>query len=554
MINTTTADTTSPLNTTSTTSTYTVAEHMIRQLAAWGVKRIYGVLGDANLYFLDALDRQNEITYFPTVTENAAALMASAESKLTGRLGVCLATSGPGVANLINGLADAYTDGASVLAITGQVDTNKIGTDYKQYIDQQKLVGAVAGYTTLLTNPDALPNVMKKALTLSLVQGTVSHISVPKDLFLQSVKGQLYPYDAHLHQPVATPGHVIHQAAHKLKEAKKPMILVGMGIKSVPQLAVQLAEKWSAGLIATMPAQKYIPNDHPLNCGGLGQAGSEASSDLLMNCDMVLILGATWWPEDYVPNHVRIVQVDQSSMNIGTNHQVERGIVGDMAQVLPLLLQELVTEHRTDWVNQIQATKSEWKTRIEEEANRTGSPIPPQRVIKELSNAVADDAIIALDVGDHTLWFNRIFQNRNQDVLISGTWRTLGFGIPAATAAQIVHPSKQVVAVVGDGGVTQTLMDFSVAVRNELPIVVVIMNNGKYAMETNRMKVEGLSKKGSTLHNPDFAQIAEACGGKGYRVEDAEEIGAVIAQALKDRKPTVIDVKVDDTVVPHTKI
>jgi pyruvate oxidase len=488
------------------------------------------------------------------VTENAAALMASAESKLTGRLGVCLSTSGPGVANLINGLADAYTDGASVLAITGQVDTNKIGTDYKQYIDQQKLVGAVAGYTTLLTNPDALPKVMKKAMTLSLVQGTVSHISVPKDLFLQPVKGEIYPYDAHLHQPLATPGNVVHQAVQKLKAAKKPMILVGQGVKNVPHLAVQLAEKWSAGLITTQPAKKYIPNDHPLYCGGLGQAGSEASSDLLMDCDMVLILGATWWPEGYVPNHVRIVQVDQSPMNIGTNHQVERGVVGDMAHVLPLLLQELVAEHRTDWVNQIQAAKSEWKTRIEEEANRTGSPIPPQRVIKELSDTVADDAVIALDVGDHTLWFNRIFQNRNQDILISGTWRTLGFGIPAAIAAQIVHPSKQVVALVGDGGVAQTLMDFSVAVRNELPIVVIIMNNGKYAMETNRMKVEGLSKKGSILHNPDFAQMAEACGGKGYRVEDAEEIRGVIAQALKDRKPTIIDVKVDDTVVPHTKI
>lgn len=534
---------------------YTVQDYIIEQLAAWGVKRIYGVLGDANLTFLDAVERhRDKITYQPVQTENAAALMASAEAKLTGRLAVCLATSGPGAANLMNGLADAYSDGASVLAITGQVETKKIGRDVKQYIDQQKLYSPIASYSSLLAQPDSLPYVLKKAMVTSLVQGTVSHLSVPKDVFVQELHAEVFPYEGHLHQPVCPPGNIVHQAAKILKNAEKPMILVGKGVQSVSQLVVQLAEKWSAGIMTSEPAKPYIPNDHRLYCGGLGQGGSEASSNLLKQSDMVLILGSTWWPEEFVPPHIPIVQVDQSRINIGSDRRIQMGVVGDMAHVLPMLLQELVAVHRTEWLQRITEETSRWKKRIEAEAKQTGTPIPPQRVIKTLSDSIADDAIIALDVGDHTLWFNRIFQNRKQEILISGTWRTLGFGIPAAIAAQLEHPEKQVVALVGDGGVMQTLVDFQLAAQRLLPIVVIIMNNGKYAMETNRMKVEGLSVKGGLRDNPDFKKIAEAFNTNGYRVETAEELQQTLTQALADRKPAIIDVLTDDTMFPHTHL
>jgi pyruvate oxidase len=532
----------------------TVSDFVIKQLALWGVKRIYGVLGDANLPFLDAIARQNQIQYVPALTENAAALMASAESKLTGRLAVCTATSGPGVANLLNGLADAYTDGASVLAITGQVSSDKLGTNTKQYVDQQRLVSPVAGYTTLLANAEALPDVMKKAMTLSLAQGTVSHISIPKDVFTLPVQGQPYSYEDHLHQSIHTPPKVIGQAAQLLKTAKKPMILIGRGVKNVPQLVVQLAEKWCAGVMTTEPAKRFFPNDHALYSGGLGQAGSEAATELLKESDLVLILGATWWPDEYVPNQIRIVQIDQAATNIGMGRSVNMGVVGDIAQILPLLLQDIPAEHRQGWSERVQSANQQWKKRIEKEANQDTIPIAPQRAVHALSNTVADDAILTVDTGDHTLWFNRIFQNRNQEVLISGTWRTIGFGLPAAIAAKLEYPNRQVVALVGDGGVVQTLTDFVTAVRQNLPITVVIMNNGKYAMETNRMKVEGLKEDGSHLMNPDFAAIAEACGGVGYRVNRADELDAMLKEALASDKPVILDVAVNDTIVPHTQI
>lgn len=532
----------------------TVADFFLAQLALWGVKRIYGVLGDANLYFLDALARQNQIQYIPTLNENSAALMASAEAKLTGRLTVCTATSGPGVANLMNGLADAYTDGASVLAITGQVASDKIGTNYKQYIDQQQLVSAVSGFTTLLANPKALPDVLKKAMTISLAQGTVTHISVPKDVFIQPVQGQPYPYEAHLHQTVQTPPQVIAKAVGLLKTAQKPMLLIGRGAQNVPQLVVSLAEKLGAGVITTEPAKRLFPNDHPLYCGGLGQAGSEAATDLLMKSDLVLILGATWWPDEYVPNQIRVVQIDQVAMNIGMGRKVEMGVVGDMAQILPILLNDLPAEGRGSWTQEVKTRNEQWKAQVEKEANQATHPIEPQRVVYALSQAVADDAIIAVDTGDHTLWFNRIFQNKKQEVLLSGTWRTLGFGLPAAIAAKLEYPQRQVVAFVGDGGVVQTLTDFVTAVRQKAPIVVVIMNNGKYSMETNRMKVTGLKEDGSHLMNPDFVAIAQACGGIGYRVERVEELDTKLKEALAANQPVIVDVQVNDTIVPHTQI
>lgn len=531
-----------------------VAEFLLDQLSAWGVKTIYGVIGDANLAFLDAISKQNKIQYIGVRHETVAALMASAEAKLTGRIGVCLATSGPGTANLINGLADAYSDHAGVLAITGQVASNKIGTNTKQYIDQQQLLSPVASYTTLLTNPDALPDVMKKALTLSLVEGKVTHLSIPKDFYSMPVHGSVYPYEPFLHQPLSTPGNIVHQAAMLLQKAKKPMILVGRGIGKLEQQAIQLAEKWNAGIITTLPAKRLIPNDHFLYAGGLGQAGSEASSELLAACDMVLILGATWWPDNYVPEHVAIVQVDKMRSNIGTHRRVEMGVVGDLAYVLPLLQQELAAENRGQWQQRIKQVKEQWVSRISKEINSEGTPLAPQKVIRILSDTVADDAIIALDVGDHVLWFNRIFQAKQHEILISGRWRTLGFGLPAALAAQIAFSQKQVVALVGDGGFVQTVMDFLTAVKYHLPVVVVVMANGSYAMEKNRMDVAGLNDLGSQLNNPDFAQIAIACGGIGVRVEKAEQLQKALSEAFVSRKPTIIDVLVDDTVVPHTHV
>jgi pyruvate oxidase len=561
---------------------YTTAQFLIEQLLAWGVERIYGVIGDATLHLLDALARDGRIQYIAAAHEGAASLMASAEGKLTGRIGVCIATSGPGIANLLNGLGDAHMDGTSVLAITGQVGTDQIGTKVKQYIDQQRVAEPFTGLTRLLANPLALPEMLLECLTYSTLQGGVSHLSVPKDLWTKQLRAAVRPYMPFMHQPVYAPDDEVRELSVMLAGAERPVLLVGRGIEHVQAEVRQLAERMNAPVVTTLPARPYFPNDHELYSGGLGQAGSEASSQLLGEADLIAILGATWWPKEYAPSGTRakIVQIDAVPSNIGLGHPVDKGVVGDLRHLLPRVV-ELVcgTGHaassgedaeskgqasavgtssspdRSVWLRRVIAVRQAWKQQIEMEADQpgTGTPIKPQHLIRAISRAAAPDAVIAVDTGDHTLWFNRIFQAQPQQrVLVSGRWRTLGFALPAAIAAQAAEPRRQVIALAGDGGVVQTIMELGTAVRYGLPVILIVCRNGSYAMEKHRMEQGGLEPLGARLESPDFAAIARACGGEGWQADTPDRLEACLREALAARKPAVIDVHIDDTPVPHT--
>ncbi|MCP3772086.1 thiamine pyrophosphate-binding protein [Paenibacillus sp. MZ04-78.2] len=539
------------------TTGLSVSQFVLEQLKAWKVERIFGVIGDANLSLLDELGKQNAIRYVACRHEGAAALMASAEAKLTGRTAVCLATSGPGVTNMLNGLADAAMDRAPVLALSGQVETAKIGTRAKQYVDQQKLNAAIAGKSELVTHADALPELMEQALVHGLLQGQLTHLSIPKDLYPVKVKGGIKPYAAHLHQPLAAPESEIAELASLLASAERPVLFIGRGVKQTTEDVLRLAEKLSAAVITTLPARPLFPNDHGCYAGGLGQAGSEASSVLLVESDLIVMLGATWWPDDYVPTQARIVQVDWNREAIGLGHPLHKGVVGDLGQIVPKLAaaENLSAKDRSAWLARVRDVCTGWKRQIEAEARADGTPIPPQRVIKTIADHISDQAIIAVDTGDHTLWFNRIFQAKaGQDILISGRWRTLGFALPAAIAAKLCYPDRQVIAVAGDGGVIQTLMEFQTAVEQRLPLVLVVLNNGAYAMEQDRMNVAGMNLTGSAIQPPDFAAIAEACGGSGYRASNSDEFEQSLTQALTGSKPALIDVRTAAIPVPHTKI
>ncbi|CAG7625366.1 Putative thiamine pyrophosphate-containing protein YdaP [Paenibacillus solanacearum] len=536
----------------------TAAQFIVEQLRLWKVERIYGVIGDANLSLLDELGKQNAIRYVPCRHEGGAALMASAEAKLTGRLAVCLATSGPGIANMLNGLADAAQDRSPVFVLAGQVDTSKYGTRAKQYIDQQKLCAAVSGRSELLAHPEALPQLMEQLLVHSAAQGQVTLLSVPKDLYASLVAGEPAPYGSHLYQPLYAADTETEELAQLLSAAQRPVLLIGRGVASVREQVRAAAEQLNAAVVTTLPARPLFPNDHELYAGGLGQAGSEASSVLLAEADVIVMLGATWWPEDYVPVQARIVQVDKNREALGIGHPLHKGIVGDLSQIMPKLSERLnaaSSQDRSPWLARIKETTAKWKRQIETEASGDGTPIPPQRIMKLIAEQASDDAVIAIDTGDVTLWFNRIFQAKpSQDILVSGRWRTLGFALPAAIAAQLAYPNRQVIAIAGDGGAVQTMMEFQTAVEQQLPIVWIVCNNGAYAMEKHRMEAAGMSTLGSVIRNPDFALMAQACGGTGMKAATVDELAQQLQQALGSRKPVLIEAATACIPVPHTKI
>jgi pyruvate oxidase len=532
----------------------TVAKLMLQQLETWGVKRIYGVVGDAIIGLMDELAKQDTIQFIAVKHESVAAMMASAEAKLTGRLGVCLATMGPGLGNLLNGLGDAYLDKAPVLAITGQAPTKKIGTDYKQYVDQQELIKPLAEYTSLLAHPDTVTELLVKAMSTSLVKGAVTHLSIPKDLFTMNSTAKVQK-EPKIFKSHSTPSEMdIKEVLKAMQSAKKPMILAGNGAKNAVREIEELARLWGAGILVSLGAKGVFNQSFENLLGGIGQGGNPHAKELFQQSDVVLLAGDLWWPDGYVPQDARIIQIDVAKENIGKGIPVEMGIVGTAEMLVPLFTKQLQNHSLNQaWLTLIHTAKETWDKENEQEGLQSTQPLHPARIVRAIENTVTEDAIMALDTGDITVWFNRNFRSTNQEVIFSGEWRTMGFGLPAALAAKLCYPDKQVVAIVGDGGIEMTLADLLTAVRYQLNITVIIFNNHALQMERDKMIAGGSIPKDVDLTNPDFVKMAEACSWKGYHVVNESELEETIYKALSDNGPSLVSVETAPIVHPETK-
>ncbi|MBM4764814.1 thiamine pyrophosphate-binding protein [Bacillus sp. B15-48] len=532
----------------------TVAKLMLKQLETWGVKRIYGVVGDAIIGLMDEMAKQNTIQFIAVKHESVAAMMASAEAKLTGRLGVCLATMGPGLGNLLNGLGDAYLDKVPVLAITGQAPTQKIGTDYKQYIDQQELIKPLAEYTTLVTHQNSVTDLLVKAMNTSLIKGTVSHLSIPKDLFEMKSSAKIYREAKIIQGQTFIDKKELQNVVAVMKTAKKPMILAGVGAKNSVGDIEALAKVWGAGILVSLGAKGFFNDASENLLGGIGQGGNPHAKQLFQQSDVVLLIGNLWWPEGYVPQHARIIQIEIAKENIGKGIPVELGVVGAAEMIVPQLTESFRNDSATnDWMTQVYTAKEKWANENEQEGLQSSQPLHPSRIVRAIENNVHEDAIIALDTGDVTVWFNRNFRSKKQQIIFSGEWRTMGFGLPAALAAKLCYPEKQVVAVVGDGGIEMTLADLLTAVKYKLNIVVIIFNNHALQMERDKMIASGSNEMGVDLTNPDFIKMAEACFWKGYHIKDESELDHTLKKAFLNEGPTLISVETAPVIHPETK-
>ncbi len=528
----------------------TVADYFVAQLRAWGVKRVYGVVGDTILPLISCLGERSSIQFIPTRHEEAAVFMAKAEAALTQTPGVCVATSGPGAAHLVNGLADAMTDSTPVLAITGQVPSDKVGTVHKQFVQLQLLLSPVTSYSAELSNPLASEHVLGQALRTAVAKRTTAHVSVPKDLWTMSAVGaSIRPPEPYLETPARSYPHIIDGAMGMLHQAERPVIMVGVGARAAMGDVIRLAETLRSPIVYSLGAAGQVPRNHHLVIGGIGEGGSEASIQLLHEADCILRLGTTWWPQGFVPEHSCLIDVNVRPEHVGIHSLSVYGVVGPMAEVVPQLLSRAPNYPRPEWERRTSELRAAWEARLYDEATATTmngaaeTHVHPAAVISALSRHVAPNAVIALDVGEHVLWFNRHFRGTGgQDLLISGYWRTMGFGLPAAIAAKLAHPDRQVVAVVGDGGIGMSLAEILTAVRLRVPITVVVVNNHSLAMEENEMQALGLKPHGVRLNNPDFARFAKECGAEGIRVESSAQLGDALGRAFSANRPCLVDV------------
>lgn len=520
-----------------------VAQYVTKQLAEWGVKRVYGVAGDGIFAWLDALGKQSEIQYISCRHESAAAMMASAEAKLTGKPAVCAATMGPGFVNLLNGLADAHTDRVPVIAIAGQVETHKLGGGYKQFVAQEDMIRPISAYQTTVSHPDAVGEALHRAFVTAAQQKGVAHLAICKDVFAQKTKAVVLPQLPRIPRVLGDRVE-IESAAEQIMRAKAPLILLGTGARPAAALCLRFVEQLGAGILLSLGAKGAIDESHRLVLGGLGEGGSEASLQALEKADLLVILGASWFPKEFIPKQLPIIQVDHAAASMHA-HSQHLPVTADLLDVLPMWSHRLKTRPPGDaWEKSVES----WHARFWAEnakLSQAQSPdevVRPESLMHTLGEVVADDAIVALDTGEHTIWFNRAFRASRQQPLFSGKWRTMGFGLPAAIAAKLAFPGRQVVCITGDGGLQMNLAELMTAAEQQLAITVVVVNNRTLGLEELKMQQEGFRPFGVQLHNPDFSLWAKACGVDSQVVRTGAALEPVLRQALTGERLTLLDI------------
>ncbi|HEX5519165.1 MAG TPA: thiamine pyrophosphate-dependent enzyme [Candidatus Nitrosocosmicus sp.] len=534
------------------------ADIIAEALLDWKVEVIFGLPGDGINGFMEALrQRQNKIKFILVRHEESAAFMACAYAKYTGKLGACVATSGPGAIHLLNGLYDAKADNTPVIAITGTTYSDLMNSSYQQDVNLLQLFSDVAVYNDMITVPEQAEMAVDIACRTTLTQRGVSHLTIPIDVQEKKLNGNYSRHNVAYHtsdvyvSETIPSNSLIEKAANILNSGKNVVILVGQGALGAGKEVIAVAEKLNAPVIKALLGKAVIPDNNQYSLGGIGLLGTEPSSDAMSEADTLLMVGTSFPYIEYLPKpgQARGVQIDIKPDKIGLRYPVEIGLVGDSKLILSALIPLLQRKNNYEFLKSKQNEMKNWNKLLLEKSTRTDKPIKPQVVAKVVSEEIDDNAIISVDCGTNTTWAARYIDMREgMKFSVSGTLSSMACGLPYAIAAQIAYPERQSIAFVGDGGLTMLMGEFATAAQYNLPIkVIVIKNNTLGMIRWEQMGFLGNPEFGVEFSPIDFAKIAEACGGKGYVIKEPSEVKSTIHQALKDKtpKPTLIEVHVD---------
>ncbi len=562
----------------------TAADTLVERLLDWGVDTIFGYPGDGINGVMEALrTHQDKVKFIQVRHEEAAAFAACGYAKFTGRLGVCLATSGPGAIHLLNGLYDAKMDGAPVLALTGQQYSDLLGLDYQQEVDLLALYKDVAAFNQQVQGPSDVYDLVNTACRTALSRRTVAHLTFPIDYQVAEAKEIFL---THQGGPPKTPTQVttpapsfyerhdgaggkagpaaasaplpsesaLRQAADVLNVGKKVAILAGHGAIHARAELEQVAELLAAPIVKSLLGKGAVPDDNPYTTGGIGLLGTRPSEEALETCDTLLMVGTNFPYPNYLPkpDQARGVQIDIDETRLGLRFPVEVGLAGDTKATLQALLPLLQRKGDRAFLDQAQRGMKAWNEKLDAEGRRMDIPMKPQVVAQALMELVASDAIITGDSGTNTTWIARNFRmTADQMFSCSGNLATMAPGLPYAIGAQVAYPNRQVIAFVGDGGFTMLMGEMLTAVKYNLPIKVIVIKNDVLAqIKWEQIVFLGNPEYGVELQPADFAGWARAAGAVGYHVEDPAKVRDVMREFLASPRPAVLECVVDPNEPP----
>lgn len=531
----------------------TITDLMVETMTNWGVDTVFGMVGHSNLGLADAMRRAEEkgvLKFIGIRHEGAGAFAASAYGKLTGKPAACFAIAGPGSTNMFTGMWDAKVDRAPLLALTGQVATQVVGTGNFQEVDLVQAFSTVAEFNHRVQKDSQHSELMGLAIKHSILKRDVSHLTFPDEIqtipvgsssTAGSPKGRVTPLN------ISPPKESLQQAVAMITKSKNPVFIVGHGARFNMDKIIRLAEMLNAPVLTTFKGKGLIADRHPLGCGVLGRSGTPIASWFMNEADLLIVLGASFSNHTGITPKKPTIQIDFDPLALGKFHSIECAVWGEIGVTATLLLESL--QGKTHTTDQRPEIEKRWKIWRDEKVKRLkddhGKGVSSIAVFDAMNRFVDKDAIITVDVGNNAYSFGRYFEPVSQSILMSGYLGSIGFAYPAALGAWAAAPQRQIIAVSGDGGFVQYLGEVLTAVKYKMPIKHILLNNSELGKISKEQRAGRFDVWKTDLHNLDFAQYANNCGALGIRVTKKEELDGAMQEVLAHKGPAMLEIITD---------
>ncbi len=538
----------------------TIAEHLVTALAELGVKSIWGVVGDALNPVTDAIRREERIEWIGVRHEEVAAFAAGAQAQLTGVLGVCMGTVGPGSIHLLNGLYDAKKSHAPVLAICGQVPLPELGSDFFQEVDNDALFRDVANFCRTVTSAEQMPRLLEQAVQAAYAGPGVAVLTLPGDVGSLQLPKHARAARFSIQRPTTVPAAAdLDRAAALIDAADKVTLLVGIGARTARAEVLALAERLNAPMVLTLKAKEGLEAENPFQLGQSGLIGNPASKEAFDSAGVLVMIGTDFPYPQWLPAGTPTVQIDVRPEHIGRRIPVDVGLIGDAVPAVQALLDRVHAKPDCAHLVKARESYSSWQQRqnrlvdphhdehllgrLRATFDNTEDRIRPEALAATVDKLAADDAIFTTDTGMSTVWLSRFVTMRGQRRLLgSYNLGSMANAMPQALGAQALDRDRQIVAFCGDGGLTMLLGDLLTAVSYQLPVKLVVFNNGRLGMVKLEQEQGGLPEFGTQLANPDLAIVAQAMGLTAFRITEPGALAQTLTTALGTPGPVLVDV------------
>ncbi|MGH3767059.1 MAG: thiamine pyrophosphate-binding protein [Pseudonocardiaceae bacterium] len=528
----------------------TVADVMVETLIAHGVSHVFGMVGHSNLGFADALRRaeqRGELSYIGIRHEGAAAFAASAYGKLTGRPAACFAIAGPGSTNLLTGLYDAKLDQSPVVAISGQVPSKVLGRGAFQDVDLSAVFKDASVSTNTVLSGSDHAELAALAVKHAVDGRGVAHLVLPDEVQVQpSAAAAAQPAGRFSNRRIRPDDGALSKAATLVRDARRPVIIVGHGARQARQEVRQLAERLNAPVLTTFKAKGLVPDTHPLGAGVLGRSGTPVASWLMNESDLLVVIGASFSNHTGIAPYKPIVQIDDDHAAIGRFDAVTVDVLGDAAITVAALTAALDEVKATDQRPDVAERWAIWRAeKARRAADDRGRGVGAAAVFHTLSTHLPENAVVTVDVGNHAYSLGRYLESQGQPVLMSGYLGSIGFGYPAALGAWAAAPDRPIVAVTGDGGFGQYATEITTAIKYGIPIKHILLNNNALGKISKEQLAEDYPVWHTSLHNPDWAGYAQLCGATGIRVTSRDQLDEAMSALFASDGPALLCVEQD---------